>query len=86
VGELNKLEKQVDSLKNSKQNMQATLSEQLNSVSVQLDKLKYEKRKCDEVISDIKIENDRLKLIIQREQNRNKELLMGFRKWINRIE
>lgn len=62
---------QVENLKNSKQTIQKTMSDEIASIKQALNTIRYEKSKCDEAIDIVKLENDKLKDLVEREQKRN---------------
>jgi len=74
------LAQQVEVLKNSKQLLQRTLTEQLQNIRNQFDSLKLEKRKCEDIVEVVQLENNRLKQLVEREQSRNMELVNNFKK------
>lgn len=66
---------QLDALKESKQLLQRTMGEQLNTLKQQLEGLRVERKRCDDAIKVVTVENERLQKICEREQKRNMELL-----------
>lgn len=70
---------QIENLTSSKQVIQKTMSEEIVSIKNTLNGLRYEKGKCEEAIEIVKIENDKLRELVEREQKRNYELLNNFR-------
>jgi len=62
---------QIENLKNSKQTIQKTMSDEIASIKQALNTIRYEKSKCDEAIDIVKLENDKLKDLVEREQKRN---------------
>jgi len=66
---------QVETLKESKKLLQRTMGEQLASLKHQLEALKEERKRCDDAIKIVTVENERLQYICETEQKRNYELI-----------
>jgi len=66
---------QVETLKESKKLLQRTMGEQLASLKHQLEGLKEERKRCDDAIKIVTVENQRLQNICETEQKRNYELI-----------
>jgi len=79
-GEKNNMQQQIDSLKESKKLLQRTMSEQLTNLKIQLDSLKEERKRCDDAIKVVTIENERLQKLCESEQKRNYELILKYKK------
>lgn len=62
---------QIENLTSSKQIIQKTMSEEIVSIKNTLNGLRYEKSKCEEAIEIVKIENDKLRELVEKEQKRN---------------
>jgi len=75
-GEKNSMQQQIDTLKESKKLLQRTMSEQLTNLKIQLDSLKEERKRCDDAIKVVTIENERLQKLCESEQKRNYELIL----------
>lgn len=74
------LHTQIEALKESKRSMQKNMGEQLNSLKNQLESLKEDRKKCEEAIRVVTIENERLQKICETEQKRNYELIAKYKK------
>jgi len=66
---------QVETLKESKKLLQRTMGEQLSALKLQLEGLKEERKRCDDAIKIVTVENERLQSICETEQKRNYELI-----------
>lgn len=62
---------QIDTLKESKKLLQRTMSEQLTNLKIQLESLKEERKRCDDAIKVVTVENERLQKLCESEQKRN---------------
>jgi len=78
--EKNTLLNQIESLKDSKKLLQRTMSEQLTNLKIQLESLKEERKRCDDAIKVVTVENERLQKLCENEQKRNYELILKYKK------
>ena len=70
-GERQEMRQQIDTLKESKKLLQRTMSEQLTNLKIQLESLKEERKRCDDAIKVVTVENERLQKLCESEQKRN---------------
>jgi len=70
-GERQEMRQQIDTLKESKKLLQRTMSEQLTNLRIQLESLKEERKRCDDAIKVVTVENERLQKLCESEQKRN---------------